>query len=63
VFRLEPWRMADQRYYVSDTTKFQAATGWAPRVPVTEGVERLATWLLESGTPALPALAGSRVAS
>jgi CDP-paratose 2-epimerase len=62
-FRLEPWRMADQRYYVSDTTKFQAATGWAPRVPVTEGVERLATWLLESGTPALPAFAGSRVAS
>jgi CDP-paratose 2-epimerase len=62
-YRLEPWRTADQRYYVSDTSKFARATGWAPRVPVSEGVQRLTTWLLESGTLGLPALAGGRVAS
>ena len=64
VYRLEPWRPADQRYYVSDTTKFERATGWRPRVSVFEGVERLATWLVESGTVA-PSVAviGSRVAS
>jgi CDP-paratose 2-epimerase len=62
-FCLEPWRTADQRYYVSDTSKFQGLTGWAPRVAVAEGVDRLAAWLRESRTPALPALAGSRVAS
>ncbi|AEI62037.1 NAD-dependent epimerase/dehydratase family protein [Corallococcus macrosporus] len=41
----EDWRTGDQRYYVSDTRKFQAATGWAPRVGVREGVDRLHDWL------------------
>jgi CDP-paratose 2-epimerase len=64
VYRLEPWRTADQRYYVSDTAKFQRATGWAPRVPVSEGVERLMAWLVESGTPAAArALVGGKLAS
>lgn len=48
-FEVEPWRPADQRYYVSNTTRFQAATGWHPRVPVREGVHRLMEWLLDSG--------------
>ncbi|WP_224370674.1 NAD-dependent epimerase/dehydratase family protein [Hyalangium versicolor] len=43
----EQWRTGDQRYYVSDTRKFQAATGWAPRVGVNEGVKRLLPWLEE----------------
>jgi CDP-paratose 2-epimerase len=43
----EDWRPGDQRYYVSDTRKFQAATGWRPRVDVEEGVLRLREWLLE----------------
>src|SRR5690606_41798379 len=29
-----PWRMGDQRYYVSDTSRFEAATGWHARVSV-----------------------------
>lgn len=45
---LEKWRPGDQRYYVSDTHKFKAATGWAPKVSVRHGVERLYMWLLES---------------
>ena len=44
--RLAPWRDGDQRFYVSDIAKFQAATGWAPAVGVTEGVARLHAWLL-----------------
>ncbi|MGB8167917.1 MAG: SDR family NAD(P)-dependent oxidoreductase [Chthoniobacteraceae bacterium] len=39
------WRLGDQRFYVSDTAKFRAATGWAPRVGVAEGVGRLHEWL------------------
>jgi CDP-paratose 2-epimerase len=62
-FQLEPWRMADQRYYVSDTTKFQMASGWRPRVTVDEGVERLASWLIESGTVSTAPLLSGRVAS
>jgi CDP-paratose 2-epimerase len=45
--RFEDWRTGDQRYYVSDTRKFQAATGWRPRVSVEEGIARLHEWLLE----------------
>jgi CDP-paratose 2-epimerase len=56
-YRLEPWRTADQRYYVSDTTKFRQASGWAPRVGLAEGVHRLASWLIDSGTVSAPALA------
>lgn len=40
-----PWRRGDQRYYVSDTTKFMAATGWQPVTPLREGLERLRRWL------------------
>ena len=60
---IEPWRPADQRYYVSDTSKLEAAGGWAPRVRVRDGVKRLAAWLSVS-TPALaPELAAGKVAS
>ena len=48
VHAFEPWRTADQRYYVSDTSKLQAATGWSPRVGVRAGIERLAAWLGEA---------------
>jgi CDP-paratose 2-epimerase len=41
----EGWRIGDQKYYVSDFTKLSRATGWSPRVPVREGVRRLAHWL------------------
>jgi CDP-paratose 2-epimerase len=51
------WRVGDQRWYVSDTTRFSRITGWRPRVGVAEGVRRLHDWLLESrrGAAALQA--------
>jgi len=60
---IEPWRTADQRYYVSDTTKFSAATGWRPRTTVIDGVGRLTAWLEEFGTAAAREVVGDRVAS
>jgi CDP-paratose 2-epimerase len=42
------WRPGDQRYYVSDTRRMQAVTGWSPRVNVAEGVRRLNEWLEQS---------------
>jgi len=58
--RSSEWRPGDQRYYVSDTRKFKAATGWAPKVNVQAGIERLLQWLLESrGLPA-PQLMSAR---
>jgi CDP-paratose 2-epimerase len=60
--RFEPWRTADQRYYVSDTSRFQRATGWSPRVSIPEGLDRLSTWLRDSDTARL-LLRQHRVAS
>jgi CDP-paratose 2-epimerase len=47
------WRTGDQKYYVSDTTRFSALTGWSPAVHAEEGIRRLREWLIESGVPAL----------
>lgn len=49
--RHSDWRTGDQRYYVSDTSVFHAATGWAPRVPAAEGIARLHDWLREFRVP------------
>ena len=40
-------RLADQPYYVSDTSAFTAATGWRPGVSVEEGLQALSEWLRE----------------
>jgi CDP-paratose 2-epimerase len=40
-------RVADQPYYISDTSSFAAATGWRPRVSIEEGIQKLADWLRE----------------
>jgi dTDP-L-rhamnose 4-epimerase len=47
--RWEAWRTGDQRYYVSDTRRFEQATGWSARVSLGDGLRRLHGWLLESG--------------
>jgi CDP-paratose 2-epimerase len=52
--RMETWRCADQRYYVSDTRKFKAATGWSPKINARQGIERLYRWLLESQRGSAP---------
>ena len=52
----DDWRPGDQRYYVSDTSRFEALTGWRQRVSVAEGVRRLHDWLAENDIPALLAV-------
>ncbi len=42
---LADWRPADQRYYVSDSRRFQKETGWRPRWTVERGLESLMEWL------------------
>lgn len=42
------WRVGDQRYYVSDTERFRAATGWRPRTAVPQGLAALCEWLRRS---------------
>jgi CDP-paratose 2-epimerase len=55
-------RAGDQRYYVSDTRSFSAATGWSARTSVHTGLERLGGWLGTQYTgrpPASPSLMAS----
>jgi CDP-paratose 2-epimerase len=40
-----PWRVGDQRYYVSDTRAFTAATGWTAATAAPDGIARLHDWL------------------
>jgi len=40
-----PWRVGDQRWYVSDTRAFERATGWQPRVSIDQGLRELHAWL------------------
>jgi CDP-paratose 2-epimerase len=53
--RYEAWRASDQRYYVSDVSRFQAATGWSPRTTVAEGLERMTSWMLTQRLAPAPA--------
>jgi CDP-paratose 2-epimerase len=46
--RAGAWRPGDQRYYVSDTHKMHAATGWSPKISAAEGAHHLYTWLREN---------------
>ncbi len=43
-----PRRKGDQPYYVSDTRRFTAATGWTPRTSVKQGMSQLHQWILEN---------------
>ncbi|MEN3339776.1 MAG: CDP-paratose 2-epimerase [Acidobacteriota bacterium] len=60
---IEPWRPADQRYYVSDSAKFEEATGWRPTTSVKKGVGLLLAWLMQQRTAATREVVGGRVAS
>ncbi|MFM2045516.1 MAG: CDP-paratose 2-epimerase [Pseudomonadota bacterium] len=45
ILRHGPWRTGDQPWYVADTSRFQAATGWAPTITAADGIARLHHWL------------------
>lgn len=53
------WRPGDQRYYVSDITKFSQATGWMPKISVRYGIQKLYQWMLNSQKSPLPLAVGS----
>jgi CDP-paratose 2-epimerase len=48
--RYDPWRMFDQKVYISDIRHACQALDWRPTVSVAQGVERLARWVRENET-------------
>lgn len=60
------WRVGDQKYYVSDVTRFNSATGWRPTTDLYAGLAALGAWLahleeLEKTAP-MHARVGDRLA-
>ena len=53
------WRPGDQRYYVSDTARFERETGWLAETSVNEGLNRLHDWLARANES--PVAAGALV--
>jgi CDP-paratose 2-epimerase len=56
----EGWRTGDQRYYVSDTRRFEQATGWTPTIGSDEGLDRLYRWLKDARSVRIAAHAHPR---
>lgn len=44
----EDWRVGDQKYYVSNTNKFNSLTNWAPQYNVDDGLTALINWQVEN---------------
>jgi CDP-paratose 2-epimerase len=42
--RFKPWRLADQKVYISDISRVQAALDWEPKVEPQEGLRQLLEW-------------------
>jgi CDP-paratose 2-epimerase len=42
------WRPGDQKIYISDTDKFQKASGWKPEVDVETGIQMLTQWVMDN---------------
>jgi len=53
-YTFRPWRPGDQRYYVSDPSRFRAATGWNPKTSVRDGLGALCDWLVGAGVVHAP---------
>ncbi|QJR80585.1 NAD-dependent epimerase/dehydratase family protein [Alteromonas pelagimontana] len=43
--RFDDWRQGDQKYYVSNTSAFEKATGWKPQVGIEEGLANMRLWI------------------
>lgn len=62
-YELSAWRTGDQKYYVSDTRKFEKMTGWRARVNARDGIRMLREWLITAGVPAIVACAEEQPAA
>jgi CDP-paratose 2-epimerase len=58
----QSWRPGDQPWYVSDVRALTAATGWRPRIGLSQGLRTLVDWLESRfGADApMPSVAGAR---
>ena len=56
-----PSRIGDQRWYISNHSRFTEATGWAPKIGLREAIERLVDWF--SPSEGVAAMAGKHRSS
>jgi CDP-paratose 2-epimerase len=46
-YKHAPWRSGDQKYYVSNFSKFRKFTGWKPSIEINEGLVDIYKWLVQ----------------
>lgn len=53
-----PWRVGDQRWYVSNFDKFERATGWRPKTMIENGLRQLYEWIARNCAVSAARVAG-----
>jgi CDP-paratose 2-epimerase len=48
-YKHAPWRTGDQKYYVSNFSKFNKLTGWKPDIGISDGLADIYAWLINQG--------------
>lgn len=48
IVQYAPWRTGDQKYYVSDVSKYNRQTGWYPKVNVRNGLDDVYNWVYQA---------------
>lgn len=42
------WRVADQRFYISDISKIKKFSGWVPETNLDSGLEKFSNWIIKN---------------
>jgi nucleoside-diphosphate-sugar epimerase len=42
------WRLADQRFYVSNIDKITKLCGWEPSISLEDGLENFSKWIFDN---------------
>jgi CDP-paratose 2-epimerase len=48
VYKIKPWRLADQKVYISDISSAKRDFGWVPQITPTEGIRSMYKWILQN---------------
>lgn len=48
IYRIKPWRLADQKVYISDISSAKRDFGWIPQITPAEGIKNMYEWILQN---------------
>lgn len=48
IYKIKPWRLADQKVYISDISSAKRDFGWIPQITPIEGIKTMYEWILQN---------------